>query len=145
MCFSSARCLWVDHCCAVVAWTCGVTGQQFLLRPPLRTQHLYLETKWPTDLASKTQQTYESTLILLCTTHRMCTFQVSCLLGTLSRIPATPGHQHRREAAGTWHRCLYFLPALPVSLPASQSYHMCRQRGWSHSNAPDHYAASGWI
>lgn len=102
---------------AVAGWAWGITGQQFLLWPSLAPQHLYSETQSdPLRLLPRLSKSHYSIFVLLHTTNYSHDLQVSCLLRyTLSQILAMPGHWHSREAAGTLHSCLYFLPSLPVS------------------------------
>lgn len=114
---SSAWCLWAEHCSVVAGWAWGIMGQQFLLWPSLAPQHLYSETQSdPLRLLPRLSKSHYSIFVLLHTTNFSHDLQVSCLLRyTLSQVLATPGHWHSREAAGTLHSCLYFLPSLPVS------------------------------
>lgn len=129
---SSAWCLWAEHCSVVAGCTWGITGQQFLLWPSLATQHLYSETQSDTlSLLPRLSKGHYSIFVLLHTTDYSHDLQVSCLLRyTLSQILAIPGHWHSREAAGTLHNCLYFLPPLPVSFLQTVMSQVYRQKGW---------------
>lgn len=107
---SSAWCLWAEHCS-------GRLSLGYHRTASLAPQHLYSETQSdPLHLLTRLSKSHYSIFVLLYTTNYSHDLQVSCLLRyTLSQILAMPGHWHSREAAGTLHSCLYFLPSLPVS------------------------------
>lgn len=162
----SAWCLGAEHCSVVAGWAWGITGQQFHLLWPFllvslrgtlqcggrlhlgyhgTTQHLSSETQSDTlNLLPRLSKSHDSIFVLLHTTNYSHDLQVSCLLRyTLSQILAMSGHWHSREAAGTLHNCLYFLPSLPVSFLQTRRHSFTITR--TEIIAPFHWVLLGRI